>query len=96
MDKIDVRKIAALARVELDETELKLFGEQFSSILSYIRKLDELDLKDTEPVSHPFNIKNVYREDEVREDKDFSRKFLQIAPDTAKDMVKVPAVIEGK
>ena len=50
-------------------------------------------MEGVEAVSHPFNIKNVFRADEVREDKGFKEKFMRIAPDKLRDMVKVPGIL---
>jgi len=43
IDQVQVRKVAKLARLELDEREVAEFAGQLSAILGYVEKLDELD-----------------------------------------------------
>jgi aspartyl-tRNA(Asn)/glutamyl-tRNA(Gln) amidotransferase subunit C len=95
MAKVDIRKITHLARIGLTEAEADKLQKDFIDILEHIKKIDEVDLTDVEPVSHPFNIKNVFREDEI--DVWMSREdLIQLAPAKDRSMVKVPKVIEGK
>lgn len=58
----DVRRLAALARVDVPEADLERFAAEFDSILAYIGKLDELTLpaSDTTAPAH----RNVLRADE--------------------------------
>ena len=92
---IDVKKVAQLARIELSEDECAMLAKQFTDILNYIHKLDQLDLADVEPASHPFDLKNVFREDVIRPSMG-AEKLLRNAPKTERDMIHVPKVIEGK
>jgi|SRR5262249_12493522 len=50
--KLDVEKIAELARLDLTQEEAAEFTRQMGSILSYMEKLNELDTTGVEPVSH--------------------------------------------
>lgn len=95
MNSDEVRKIALLARVALSDAEAEKFGRQFGDILGHIRKMDALDLAGTEPVSHPFDITNVFRPDRA-ELSAFARDILSIAPQSARGMLRVPRIIEGK
>lgn len=40
----DVKRLAALARVDVPEADLERFAAEFDSILAYVGKLDELTL----------------------------------------------------
>lgn len=44
MELSDVRKVASLARLALDDEELLESGKQLTSILEYVRLLDEVDI----------------------------------------------------
>lgn len=82
-----------LARLNLTETEKKLFTEQLDSIIQYIDKLNELDTSNVEPTAHVLPIKNVFRKDELRPS--LSRdKALQNAPDSRDGFYKVPKIID--
>ncbi|WP_435345629.1 Asp-tRNA(Asn)/Glu-tRNA(Gln) amidotransferase subunit GatC [Haloarchaeobius sp. HRN-SO-5] len=58
----DVRHVADLARVDLDEAEVDEFAEQFADILGYFDALDEVPHVDRE-----VDLVNVMRPDEERE-----------------------------
>ena len=82
-----------LARLELTEEEKKTFSKQLSSIIQYIDKLNELDTAGVDPTAHVLPIKNVVREDELRQSlpKD---KAIQNAPHRKDDFYRVPKIIE--
>jgi aspartyl-tRNA(Asn)/glutamyl-tRNA(Gln) amidotransferase subunit C len=62
----EVKRIAALARLEVDEERAVLFAGQFEGILSYMDKLNELDTSAVEPMYTPVEHTSVLREDEER------------------------------
>jgi aspartyl-tRNA(Asn)/glutamyl-tRNA(Gln) amidotransferase subunit C len=63
IDEAQVRHVATLARLKLSDDELARFSRQLSSILDYIGQLNEVDTEDVEPLSHPLELTNVFRED---------------------------------
>ncbi|PSQ44181.1 Asp-tRNA(Asn)/Glu-tRNA(Gln) amidotransferase GatCAB subunit C [Halobacteriales archaeon SW_7_68_16] len=62
VDPDEVRHIADLARVELDDDDAELFAEQFADILAYFETLDEVP-----EVERESDLVNVMRPDEVHE-----------------------------
>lgn len=56
----DVRHIASLARIELDEAAIESFTEQFEEVLTYFEGLDEVPAVETDP-----ELTNVVRDDVV-------------------------------
>jgi aspartyl-tRNA(Asn)/glutamyl-tRNA(Gln) amidotransferase subunit C len=89
---IDVRYVANLARLELDEEEISTFQGQLGSILGYIEKLGELDLEGIEPTAHPSPVFDRLEADEPRPGLDASA-LLDNAPDQASGQVRVPKVV---
>jgi aspartyl-tRNA(Asn)/glutamyl-tRNA(Gln) amidotransferase subunit C len=88
-----VDKIAALARLELSEEERASFARQLSSIIEYVDKLQAVDTKDVEPMSHSVAMGNVLREDEVIDRDDGTRlKMIEAFPEKEGDLLKVKAV----
>jgi aspartyl/glutamyl-tRNA(Asn/Gln) amidotransferase C subunit len=49
---VDVRRVARLARLDLDDAAAERFRAQLASILEYVRLLEELDVRDVEPLFH--------------------------------------------
>jgi len=91
--KMDIEKVARLARLELTEEEKVTFGNQLEQILNYMEQLNGLDTTGVEPTSHAIPISNVFKEDEVGPS--FPQKeVLAIAPDQEDGHFKVPKIIE--
>jgi aspartyl-tRNA(Asn)/glutamyl-tRNA(Gln) amidotransferase subunit C len=85
----EVLHVARLARLELSEAEVERFGEQLSAILDAVSKVQELDLADVPPTSHPLEVVNVWRDDEPRPSLPVE-EALANAPDRAGDLFRVP------
>jgi aspartyl-tRNA(Asn)/glutamyl-tRNA(Gln) amidotransferase subunit C len=49
IDEDEVRRIAALAELELDETEIARLSHELGRILGYVRQLEEVDTEGVEP-----------------------------------------------
>ena len=59
----DVRAIADLARLELNEADLARYQKQLSDVLGYFQKLEELDTTHIDPTSSVLPLANVMRQD---------------------------------
>ncbi len=90
----DVRHVAKLARLSLDEAKLQKFTGQLESILGYIAKINEVDMSSVEPMAHALPLHNVLREDVVEPGLPLDA-VLKNAPDTDPPFFKVPKVIGG-
>ena len=91
--KIDVKYVAHLARINLSKEETKSFERQFTDILSHMEKLSKLDTANVPPTSHILPVKNVFREDRVRESLS-AEKSLANAPQKEGKLFKVPKIVE--
>lgn len=90
--KKDVEHIANLARLKIDENEIENYTNQLNSILGYVEKLNELDTENVEPLSHPVENTNVFREDVLIKSTD-TKKALKNSPDKDEQYFYVPKVI---
>jgi aspartyl-tRNA(Asn)/glutamyl-tRNA(Gln) amidotransferase subunit C len=90
----DVRHVAKLSRLALDEAHLKRLTGQLESILGYIAKIGEVDMTGVEPMAHALPLHNVLREDVVQPGLPLD-KVLQNAPETDGPFFKVPKIIGG-
>lgn len=93
---IDVRYVADLARVDLDEAATEKLQKELESILDYVNLLNELDVSDIEPTAHAAAMTNVLRDDVAGAT--FERDdMLRAAPATVDDeLIRVPQVIPGE
>ena len=91
--KIDVAYVAHLARIHLSEAEQKKISAQLREILTYVAKLNELDVSSVQPTAHATPLSNVLRKDEARPSID-SAKILKNAPEQARGLFIVPKIVE--
>ena len=86
VDDEEVRHVASLARVDLEEREVERFADQFADILEYFEALDDVPDIDSEA-----DLANVMRPDEVREGLT-REEALSNAPETEDGQFKGPRV----
>jgi aspartyl-tRNA(Asn)/glutamyl-tRNA(Gln) amidotransferase subunit C len=89
----DVRSIAHLARLHIDEDAIDDYVEDLSRILELVDQMNQVDSHDVKPLSNPHDASQRLRADEVTEGNQRD-KFQQIAPDVADGLYRVPRVIE--
>lgn len=90
----DVRKVAKLARLALDDQHLHKYTGQLTAILGYVEQLRRVDVAAVEPMAHALPLRNVLREDVIQQSLALD-KVLQNAPDTDGEFFKVPKIIGG-
>ncbi|WP_031432109.1 Asp-tRNA(Asn)/Glu-tRNA(Gln) amidotransferase subunit GatC [Methylomarinum vadi] len=89
----DVLKVAHLARLAVDETELDAYAKELSSILDLVQQMDTIDTKGVVPMAHPLDMAQRLRPDVVTETN--QRELLQsVAPLVEDGLYLVPRVIE--
>ena len=93
LDKEAVKKVASLARIRMDDEELKLMAPRLSKIVGFIEQLSELDTDNVEPLANVVDIALPLRKDVVT-DGNCVDKILANAPEEAQNYFVVPNVIE--
>ena len=93
LDKKQVKEIAYLARLSIEDVELEQSTSELNNILSLMDDLNEIDTGDVETMAHPLNMSQRLRDDEVTEE-NLAEEFQAIAPQTGKNHFLVPTVIE--
>jgi aspartyl-tRNA(Asn)/glutamyl-tRNA(Gln) amidotransferase subunit C len=88
----DVEHVALLSRLELTDEEKQEHLEKLNQILDAMEVLNQVDTSAVEPLAHVLPIKNVLREDELRESLP-REKALQNAPEKEEGMFKVPKIV---
>jgi aspartyl-tRNA(Asn)/glutamyl-tRNA(Gln) amidotransferase subunit C len=93
IDQETVKRIAALARIEIGEDQRASMATQLSGILDWIDQLDEVDTSEVEPVYSVIEIASAWRSDEVT-DGEIVEDVLSNAPKTHQSHFVVPKVVE--
>jgi aspartyl-tRNA(Asn)/glutamyl-tRNA(Gln) amidotransferase subunit C len=88
-----VEKLAHLSRLRFDEADKEAIKYDLQRMISFVEKLDELNLDGIEPLLHLSGEMNVLRKDEVKGS--ISREeVLKNAPHHDEQFFKVPKVIK--
>ncbi len=61
----EVKHIASLARLGINQKEIKELTKDLSVILDWIEKLKKVNITDVEPLDHITERENVIREDKI-------------------------------
>lgn len=89
----DVKKVAHLARLKLDETAIPKHVKSLSTILEMIAHINDQDTSAATVMSSSLNMTLITRQDLVTEHNE--RELLQkLAPQTESGLYLVPQVIE--
>ena len=94
LTRTDVEGIARLARLEITESELPVYVESLSKIMSFVEQLNAADTASVEPMAHPLpgEVQRL-RPDQVTET-DQHQKYQANAPQVVAGLYLVPRVIE--
>jgi len=63
LDRDEVARVAALARIDLTEDELDRLATELQVIVSAVEKVNEVATPDVPATSHPIPLQNTMRED---------------------------------
>lgn len=89
----EVQKVAHLSRIGLNDEELHHYTQDLEHIFGLMQQLENANLNNIEPLSHPGGQTLRTREDCVTEE-DQHEKFQKIAPKVEEALYLVPPVIE--
>ena len=93
MDKTTIIKIANLAKIEIKDDELNDITDSLKKILNLVDEMNSVKTDDVVPMSHPLNLSQELRKDEVLEDnkRDVFQKDNKYTED---GYYKVPKIID--
>ncbi len=95
ISKEEVKRLANLARVEINEEETKSLAGDLEQILRYFEELKKLDTENVVPVTGGTENKNVFREDETGGE--FQTEWLtKQFPEEKKGFLKIPKVFSNE
>ena len=90
--KDEVKKVANLARLELNENEINHHAEQLEKILEYIKQLEKINTDEVPCTTRAIEVTNVFRKDETKIS-DCNEKLLELGPSREDKYFKVPKII---
>ncbi|GHC13738.1 Asp-tRNA(Asn)/Glu-tRNA(Gln) amidotransferase subunit GatC [Gemmobacter lutimaris] len=93
IDVETARRVAKLARIQVDESDLPALAGELSNILGFMEQLNEVDVTGVEPMTSvtPMRLK---RRADVVTDGNIQELVLKNAPDAREGFFAVPKVVE--
>lgn len=89
----DIRKLATLARIQVDDAIIDDVAGKISDILAMVDQMQAQDTSTVEPMANPLDAVQRLRRDEVSESNQ-REAFQAIAPATENGLYLVPKVID--
>ena len=89
----DVKKLAVLSALSLNDDEAKKLQHELQDILAFVEQLNEVDTTGVEPTYQVTGLENVWRDDELIDYKLDRDALLKNAPDQQDGQIKVKRVL---
>lgn len=93
LDNSEVKRIAHLARLAIDEQDIPQYAHNLSNILGLVEQMSEVPTDGVTPMAHPLDTLQRLREDKVSETNQRDH-FQQVASQVENGLYLVPKVIE--
>jgi len=93
LDSEAIKKIANLARLQIEESDIPGYAKNLSNILDLVTQMDSVNTDGVTPMAHPLDAVQRLRTDEVTE-QDQREHFQEHAPQVEDGLYLVPKVIE--
>jgi aspartyl-tRNA(Asn)/glutamyl-tRNA(Gln) amidotransferase subunit C len=93
IDKNQVKKVAKLSRISLDDKKLESLSKDLDSILKFVEELNKLDTKKIEPLTSIVDKTLEPRIDKINDGK-IKDQILKNSPDKNEEFFIVPKVVE--
>ncbi|MDQ2680467.1 MAG: Asp-tRNA(Asn)/Glu-tRNA(Gln) amidotransferase subunit GatC [Candidatus Eremiobacteraeota bacterium] len=91
-EKIDIRYVAKLARLALNDEEVQTFGQQLGELLEHVNALAALDTQSIPATAQVVELRNVQRDDALAPTLD-REVVLSMAPQRQGEFFRVPRII---
>lgn len=89
----EVQNLAHLSRLELNKSESAEMKKDLSKILDFIASIEEIDIKNIEPLVYMTDSENVLRDDIVSSELSLE-KAMKNNPDQGSNYFTVPKIID--
>ncbi|MEK7500917.1 MAG: Asp-tRNA(Asn)/Glu-tRNA(Gln) amidotransferase subunit GatC [Patescibacteria group bacterium] len=96
ISKEEVKHIAGLARIKLEEYQVEKYQRELSAILEFVGQLSKADTSKAEPIRQITGLESVFREDADHGlmDQSLGQELVKMAPEHKDGFVVVPEVIK--
>ncbi|MGB4503647.1 MAG: Asp-tRNA(Asn)/Glu-tRNA(Gln) amidotransferase subunit GatC [Syntrophaceticus sp.] len=88
----EVRQVAVIARLALDEDEFDELYDEFNEVLEFVETINNIDTENVEPTFYLLPLQNVWRPDEPHQPLAIDDVLLN-APDHDGSFFRVPRIL---
>jgi aspartyl/glutamyl-tRNA(Asn/Gln) amidotransferase C subunit len=96
ISKEHINHLALLARLRIEEKDVKKFQKDVEDIIAYMDTLREADVSGVKPASHITGLENTTREDKPGPTASYTRDVLKEVPQKKGRLVRVPLILKFK
>jgi aspartyl-tRNA(Asn)/glutamyl-tRNA(Gln) amidotransferase subunit C len=89
----DILHLASLSDFSLSDAEIESLGGDLENIINYISELDNLNTEGVEPTYQVFEMENIWRNDEIKEQEATREDLLALTKESQDNQIKVPKVL---
>ena len=93
IDKNQVKKVAKLSRISIEDNKIDSLSKDLDSILTFVEKLNELDTKEIKTLKSIAD-KTLEARKDIVDDGKIKNDILKNSPEKNEDFFIVPKVIE--
>ena len=93
IDKNQVKKVAKLSRISLEDNKIDSLSKDLDSILTFVERLNELDTKEIKTLKS-ITGKTLEARSDIVDDGKIKNDILKNSPEKNEDFFIVPKVIE--
>ncbi|MDH5444071.1 MAG: Asp-tRNA(Asn)/Glu-tRNA(Gln) amidotransferase subunit GatC [Gammaproteobacteria bacterium] len=93
LDNTEVKRIAHLARLAIDEEDIPNYAHNLTNILDMVEQMGTVNTDNVTPMAHPLDTLQRLRDDEPSESNKRDH-FQKISPAVENGLFLVPKVIE--
>lgn len=97
LSKEQIKNIAELARLEVDDEKVEYYADELSAVLDYVEQLNNVDTNNVSPKIQATSLKNIMREDrQYNNRKDAASRLADMMPSTKDGFARVKSVFKNK
>ena len=93
IDKSQVKKVAKLSRISLQDNKIDSLSKDLDSILTFVEKLNELDTKEIKTLKSIAD-KTLEARNDIVDDGKIKNDILKNSPEKNEDFFIVPKVVD--
>jgi len=93
IDKSQVKKVAKLSRISLDDSKVESLSKDLVSILNFVEQLNKLDTNEIKPLTSIID-KSLDTRDDTVSDGQIKDQILKNSPEKNEDFFIVPKVVD--